>query len=573
MKKNKKIKLIIDNKKIEAKKGQTVLETAREKGIKIPALCFHSDLEPNASCRLCLIEIKGKKGLYTACNIKVENGMEIITESSEIRKARRINLELLFSQHCEECGDCVWNFNCQLLKLAKEYKVKISRFSDRKTGYPAYQFGPSLLFDSSKCIDCRNCVDICQGQGVDFLEIKEKGHLFQVIPSKEKNKDCIYCGQCIVHCPAGAFEAVGEFEDVEKPLKDKNKIVVFQFAPSIRTSIGEEFGLKPGLVVTDKLTAAIRKLGADKVFDVSVGADFTTTEEAKELKERLEQNKNLPMFTSCCPAWVKFVEFYYPEFIPNLTIVRSPHIILGGLIKTYWAKKEKIKPENISVVSVMPCVAKKYEIKRKEIKINGLAPVDYVLTTRELAYLLNKHKIDLNKVKPEKADAPLGIPSGAGVIYGASGGVMESALRTAYYEMTGKEIKQIEFKKTRGAEGIKTAEVKIGNRTVKTAVVNGIGNAKNILEELKNNPKLYDYVEAMACFGGCVGGGGQPVPTDKDIRKQRADGLYEIDKEKEIRLAHQNPVVKEVYKNFFVNKEMIHKVSHTSYKKKNREEF
>ena len=403
------------------------------------------------------------------------------------------------------------------------------------------------------------------------MEIKERGHLFQVIPSKKRSKDCIYCGQCIVHCPVGAFEAVGEFEDVEKPLLDKDKIVVFQFAPSIRTSIGEEFGLSYGSVVTEKLVAGIKKLGVDKIFDVGVGADFTTVEEAKELVERLESKKNLPMFTSCCPSWVKFVEFYYPEFIPYLTSARSPHIILGGLIKTFWAKKENINPRKITVVSIMPCVSKKYEIQRAELEINGLKPVDYVLTTRELAYLFIKHKIDLKGIKPQKSDSPLGFPSGAGVIYGASGGVMESALRTAYEKLTKKNLSKIEFKKVRGMKGIKKATVKIGNKVVKVAVVNGIGNAKKILEDLKRNPKLYDYVEVMACFGGCIGGGGQPVPTDSKIRKQRAEALYQIDSKKEIRMAHKNPVVKKVYQDFLTSKEKIHSICHTKFSPKKRE--
>ncbi len=568
--------ITIDGKRIKAKKGQTILEVAKEQGIEIPTLCYHSDLEIRASCRICVVEIKGREGLHPACATKTEEGMEIITESPKVKRTIKINLELLFSQHCEECRDCIWNFNCQLLKLAKEYQVKITRFSDRKTGNPIYQFGPSLIFDSSKCIDCRNCVEVCQKQGVGFLGIKEKNHFFQVIPSKDKNKDCVYCGQCIVHCPVGAFEAVGEFEGVEEPLLDKDKIVVFQFAPAIRTSIGEEFSLPYGSIITEKLVAGIKKLGVARVFDVSVGADFTTVEEAKELIERLETNKNLPMFTSCCPSWVKFVEFYEPEFIPHLTSVRSPHIILGGLIKTFWAEKEKIDPKRIIVVSIMPCVAKKYEIQREELKIGGLKPVDYVLTTRELARLFVKHGIDFKNLKPQKPDEPFGIPSGAGEIYGASGGVMESALRTAYEKITGKNLKRMDFKQVRGMEGIKRAEIDINGKKVKIAIVNGLGNAKKILKELnpirnrisngaRENPKLYDYVEVMACFGGCIGGGGQSVPTNDRIRKERAKGLYQSDAKKEIRLAHKNPAVKKVFQEFLNSAEKIHSVCHTKY--------
>jgi len=566
----KKINLIINNKKIDCFKDQTILEVARENEIDIPALCYHSDLKIKANCRMCLVEIKGKRGLFTACSTKTEPSMEIITDSPKIRKARKINLELIFAQHREECNDCIWDFNCQLLKLAKKYKIKTDRFLDRKTGYPVYQFGPSLIFDSSKCIDCRNCVDVCQQQGVNFLEIKERGHLFQVVPSQDENKDCIYCGQCIVHCPVGAFEAVGEFEDVEKPLQDKDKIVVFQFAPSIRTSIGEEFDLPYGSIMTEQLVAGIKKLGVDKVFDTCVGADFTTTEEANELIEKMKKGTT-PCFSSCCPSWVKFLEFNYPEFIPHLATTRSPQVILGGLIKTYWAKKENIDPEKITVVSVMPCVAKKYEIRKKELEINGMKPVDYVLTTRELAYLFKKNKIDLAKISPQKLDDSLGIPSGAGVIYGASGGVVESALRTAYEKITQKKLSKIEFKQVRGMKGIKKAVIEINGQAVKIAVVNGIGNAKKVLEELKENPKLYDAVEVMACFGGCIGGGGQPVPTDGKIRQERADGLYQIDVQKEIRLAHHNPIVKKVYQDFLTSEEMIHSICHTKYSPKKRE--
>ncbi len=563
------INLKINGKRIQAKENQTILEAAQDNGIEIPALCYHSDLDIKANCRICLVEIKGRKDLLPSCSTKAEEGMEILIDSPRAKRARKINLELAFSQHCEECQDCIWDFDCRLLKLAKKYNLKIARFPDRKKNFPVYQFGPSLIFDSSKCIDCGNCIEMCQKQGVGFLEKKEKKDLFQVVPSKDKNKDCIYCGQCIVHCPVGAFEAVGEFEDVEKPLSDRNKIVVFQFAPTIRTSIGEEFDLPYGEVVTEKLVAGIKKLGVDKVFDTSVGADFTTVEEAKEWLEKLDKGK-VPCLTSCCPAWVKFVEFYYPEFIPCLATTRSPQVILGGLIKTYWAEKEKINPKKIVVVSIMPCVAKKYEIQRKEMEIDGMKPVDYVLTTRELAYLFKKHNIDLKTINPEKIDDPLGIPSGAGVIYGASGGVTESALRTAYSKITGKNL-IIEFKKIRGMDRVKKAEIRINGKKIKLAVVNGIGEAKLILEEIKKKPGIYDGVEVMACFGGCIGGGGQPVPTDGKIRKRRADSLYQIDNKKEIRLAHKNPIVKEVYNNFLTNDKIIKKICHTKYSTKKRE--
>ena len=567
----KQIKITINSKEILAEQGKTILEIAKENKIKIPTLCFHPDLKPGASCRICLVQIKGEKNFCTACSTEAREGMEIFTNTFEIEKARKINLELLFAQHKEECKDCVFEYNCKFLKLADKYDVKISRFADRKTKFPVYQFGPAIVFDSAKCIDCRNCVEICKQKESGFLDIEEKNGFFEVIPTKNKKIDCIYCGQCIIHCPVGAFEAVGEFEDIEKPLKAQNKFVVFQFAPAIRSSIGEEFGLEPGLVVTGKIVAAIRKLGANMVFDTSVGADFTTFEEAKEMIERHKTKKGLPIFSSCCPSWVKFIEFFHPEYIANLATTRSPQVILGGMIKTYLLKSKNINPKNIVVVSVMPCTSKKYEIQRSELKINGVKPVDYVLTTRELAYLLIKNKIDLKNIEPEQADNPFGEPSGAGVIYGASGGVAESVLRTVYEKITGQKLQDIEFREIRGEKGIKTASFKIKGEEIRIAVVDGIDNAKKVLNQIKENPNIYHCVEVMACPGGCIGGGGQPLPSDKKIRESRAKALYEIDKQKQIRAAHENPAVKEMYKKYLTDEKTIRKICHTRYYKKKRE--
>lgn len=564
-----KINITINNRKYRVDEGKTISEVCKENNIDIPALCYHPDLDIKANCRMCLVKIEGVKGLVTACSEKVCSGYNITTESAEIMRARKINLEFLFAQHKEECFDCVWNYNCELLRLAKKYKLTINRFQDRKTKYPVFRFGNVIEFDSSKCIDCRNCVEMCHKQGVDFLEIKEKGSLFQVVPSNNKKIDCIYCGQCINHCPAGAFETVDEFESIEKPLKQKNKIVVAQFAPAIRSSIGEEFGLPKGKVVIGQLVSALKKVGFNKVFDTSVGADFTTTSEAIEVVERVRENKNLPILTSCCPAWVKYVEQRYPQYIKNISTTKSPQTILGALIKTYWAQKENIKPENIYVVSIMPCTAKKYEIERPQLKIEGMKSVDYVLTTREFARLLIRKKINFAELKPEKPDAMFGSPSGAGVIYGATGGVMESAFRTAFEKLTGKTLKNVDFKQVRGMKGIKEAEVKVGDNVRKIAVINGLGNAKKFLEEKKKKIKEYTCIEVMACPGGCIGGGGQPIPTSNEIRVKRAESLYSLDKEKKIRKAHENPIVRKVYKDYFSKQEKIaHQVLHTQYNKK-----
>lgn len=558
----KKINISINGQKYSVEEGTTVLNVARKNGIEIPNLCFHPDLKAGESCRLCLVKVEGRKGLFTSCSLIVEEGMEIITESPEINRARKINLELIFAQHREECDDCVWKYDCKLLKLGKKFNVKLS-LKDRKSKEPKYNFGSAIHFDSTKCMDCQNCIKAC-AQQVDFLELREGENFFNIDFSKER--DCIYCGQCIMHCPVGAFEGVGEFEEIDKILSEKKKKVVFQFAPSIRVSIGEEFNMGYGKSVTGQLVAGIRKLGVDKVFDVSVGADIVTMEEAEELKERIVNKGVLPMMTSCCPGWVKYIEYYHPELIPHLTTVRSPQILMGGLIKTYWAEKNGIDSKDIIVVSVMPCVAKKYEITKNEILVEGIKPVDYVITTRELAYAMKKKGIDLKTLKPEKADIPLGDPSGAGVIYGAGGGVMESALRTAYFKITGKNLKNIDFENVRGIKSCKISSVKIGDLEIKVAAVSGIKNTECLLKDMND----YHYIEVMACPGGCIAGGGQPIPTTDEIRKERIKGLYGVDKNSKIRLAHENSDIKRLYETFLKDKKNIHNVCHTKFSKKGR---
>ncbi len=557
-----KLSVIINGNKYSAQTGQTILNVAKENGIKIPSLCYHPDVEARSNCRMCVVEIKGNKNLQTACSTKVQDGMEVVTDSERIKKARKVNMELIFSQHQEECDDCVRLGHCELLEYEKEFDAKISRFTDRKSKRDVVQSGP-IVFDWTKCIDCRLCVDVCP---VGFLEVKGRGSDIEIQTYPDQNRECINCGQCIVHCPAGAIEAEGEFEGIEKPLADKNKTVIIQFAPAIRSSIGEEFGMETGSVVTGELVAGLRKLGFDKIFDTSAGADFTTYEEAQELVERVKTGENLPAFSSCCPAWVKFVEFYYPEFISNFCTSRSPQIMMGGIIKTYWAKENNIDPKDIIVVSIMPCTAKKFEIKREEMKLeNGCFPVDYVLTTREAARLLQKHRIDLKNIKPDEADNPFGDPSGAGVIYGASGGVFESAFRTAYFMATGKNMEDINVKEVRGMEGIKIKELKLGDTILKVAVASGIKNAQKMLEVLKKDPGAFHAMEVMACPGGCIGGGGQPIPSTPEIRKKRAEALYKVDAEKKVRLAHENPAIAEVYGKYLTDKEKIHGILHTHY--------
>ena len=566
----KKVNFTLNGKKVSASLGQTILEVAEKHGIEIPTLCYHPDLKVQATCRICTVET-APGVLETACSTQVREGMRIKTNSPLANQARQTNLELISSEHCEKCGTCIWSFDCHLLELMEAEKAKINCFFDRKANRKQYSLNNILTYDARKCIDCRNCIEMCQLQQVNYWETKKRGADIEVVPTKDPKRDCIYCGQCVTHCPVGAIQGQGHFNEVIAALQDPEITTVFQFAPSIRSSIGEEFGLPYGKVMTGQMTAAIRKLGANKVFDVCMGADMTTYEEAKELAERLEGKGPLPMFTSCCPAWVKYVEFYHPELIPNLTTVRSPHMMSGGLTKTYWAKKAKIDPRKIRVISIMPCTAKKYESTRPEFRVKGLKPVDYVLTTRELAYLLLRHQIKLDKLKPEPADHPLGEISGASVIYGASGGVMESALRSGYYFLTGKNLKKFELKSVRGQKGLKTAAIKIGQRLLKVAVANGIVNAEKIIKELQKDPHKYDYIEIMACPGGCIGGGGQPVPVSPKIRAARAKTLYSLDPKMPTRTAHDNPVIKEIYRTYLTSPQKIHPLCHSHFSPKKRE--
>lgn len=563
----KSINIKINNQSFSCLFGQTILEVAREHGIFVPALCHHPDFDVKANCRVCVVEIKGQRGLKTACSTKVAEGLEIFTDSPVVMKARNLNIELIFSEHVEKCPSCKMRFNCALLDLAKRYKIKINRFEDRKKNRKTYKFANAVEIDGSQCIDCRNCIDACsKQQKINFLEIKGKGFKQEIVPTKDKNIDCIYCGQCALHCPVASAEEQYNFQEVEKYLADKSKVVVAQFAPSVRVAIGEEFGLPYTEESTGRTVTALKKLGFANVFDVNFSADVTTMVEAKELLERLGDKKaKMPMMTSCCPAWVKYVEFYHPELIPNLTTSRSPQIHLGGIIKTYWAKKMNINPKKIVVVSVMPCTAKKFECRRPEMKINGMYPVDSVITTREFAYLLKKNKIDFGKLKTSASDKIFNEGSGAAVIYGSSGGVMESALRTAYAILCGGSNSKvcstrIDFKEVRGLEDVKEATIDIAGKKLRVAVVNGIGSIDRVLKNLKR----YDYIEVMACPGGCIGGGGQPQPTTKEIRKQRIQALYSIDKFKKIRQAHENKEVLEVLK-WLEDQNVGHQVLHTHY--------
>ncbi|HOW60496.1 MAG TPA: [FeFe] hydrogenase, group A [Candidatus Moranbacteria bacterium] len=562
-----KLKIYINNKELEFNEGDTVLKVAKKNGIFIPALCYHSDLKPHESCRLCMVEVEGDKNLKTACSLVAKPGMKIFTDTPLVQKTVKINLELLLAQHDDDCEKCKRMSSCNLHYISEKYNPDIKKHSNRKKKLPRFQFGPSIILDQKKCINCENCLEMCAKQtNGGFLATKEKKLDFEITPSKEKNRDCIYCGQCIVHCPTGALYEVEDYQKVKKLLLEKKKKVVFQFAPSIRVSIGEEFGMLPGEVVTQKIFSALKKIGAYKVFDTSFGADVTIMEESEELIKKIINNKKEVMFSSCCPAWVKYVEFYEKDFVGNLTSVRSPQAILGGLIKTYWAEKEKINSKEIIVVSIMPCTAKKFEITRKELKVNGLYPIDITITNREFAKLLKEFNIDFPNIEPSEEDNDvMGTFTGAGEIFGASGGVLEAAIRTAYAKITGKSLENLEFKEIHEFAGIKELELTLEGKKLRFAAVNGIENVKKILAEIKKYPEKYNCVEIMACPGGCIAGGGQPLPVDDEIRKARINGLYQADRKNKRRESHKDPSIEILYKGFLANEKNRKKICHTHF--------
>lgn len=566
---NKKITITINGQKCSCVEGDKVLQVAIENKIDIPHFCYHEDFGTGANCRICLVDAGGK--ITTSCTLRAKEGLCVTSKKPAVKKLVQKNLQLLLADHKEGCPRCRNGSECKTANTMREYEVTGKEYSRPQINAPIHKMGTAAEFDPNQCIDCNKCVMACKKIGIGFLELKNSGANTKLDYTDDKCVDCIYCGQCTVSCPVMAVREQGHIEDVMNALRDKDKIVIAQIAPSIRCSIGEEFGEEPGGNYMGETYTALRELGFDKIFDVNMGADITTIVEARELVHRIQNGGVLPMFTSCCPGWVKFVEFYHPELIPNLTTSRSPQIHSGGCYKTYWAEKEGIDPKKIVVVSIMPCTSKKYEASMKKFNVKGMKPVDYVLTTREFARILKNKKIDLPKLKKSKVDE-FGTFSGAAAIYGASGGVMESALRSAYFYLTGKELKNVEFKQVRGYEGVKKANIKINGKTLKVAVVSTAKNAKIIIEELKKDPEAYHYVEVMACPGGCIGGGGQPIPSSARIVKKRIAGLYKIDDKMTLRKAHKNPIALDFFENYLDNQTEKEQSAllHTSYKKKKR---
>jgi NADP-reducing hydrogenase subunit HndD len=558
---------ILNNKKTQYKKGETILQAAKRANLEIPTLCYHPDFKVRAVCRICVVEVKGRRDLVTACSTQINEGMEVKTHSLAVKKARGINLELIFASHKEECSDCVLLNDCPLLKYAKKYQLSIGRFIDRKNKLGKIKFSKAVEIDRSQCIDCGTCVEVCKNvQKIDCLEFAGKGYK-QKIRFKKENP-CIYCGQCALHCPVFSAQEQTNLLDIEEILKKKkenklnNKILVAQIAPSVRASISEVYNKKSGEISVKQMANALKKLGFDYVFDVNFAADLTTIVEAEELVERLSDKKAiLPLMTSCCPAWVRYVEVYRTELMSNLTSSRSPQMHSGALIKYYFSHLKKIRASDIILVSIMPCTAKKHEAKREELKVNRLKLVDYVLTVREFSFILQRKKINLFKLKEIKLDNPLSNHSGSAAMYGGSGGVMESALR----QVAKDTYQKLNFKSVRGQKGLKEASFKIKGRHINIAVVSGIGNIAKLLDKLDK----YHYVEVMACPGGCIGGGGQIIPTNNEIIEKRAKSLYNIDNKSQIKLADENIAVKKAI-NWFKDQKLEHKALHTIYKKNNK---
>ncbi len=576
------VHLKINNIPVEVKEGSTILEAAKAAGINIPTLCYLKEINEIGACRVCVVEVKGARSLVAACVYPVNEGMEVFTNTEKVRKSRKTTLELLLSDHKKECLSCVRSTNCELQKLSYEYGCDENRFKGEKAKYEEDTSTSYLVRDNEKCILCRRCVAVCKKvQEVAVIAPARRGfntHIACAFESDLADAPCVACGQCVAVCPTGALHEREEIDNVRDAINDPEKVVVVAAAPAVRAAIGEEFGYPIGTNTEGKMFTAMRMLGFDKVFDVNFGADLTIMEEANELIHRVKEGGTLPMFTSCSPGWIRFVEYYYPELIPNLSSCKSPMQMFGATVKTYWAQKENIDPKNIYVVGVMPCTAKKFERTRENENASGYPDIDAVLTTRELAKMIKNSGILYNELPDGTFDNPLGEFTGAGVIFGATGGVMEAALRTAAEEITGKPLDKVDFKEVRGIKGIKEASYDLNGVKVKVAVASGLTNAKALCEKIRKGECDYTFVEVMCCPGGCVNGGGQPIQSaytrrQVDLRSKRAKALYDEDKKADIRKSHENPAIQKLYKDFFgePGSHKAHEILHTSYvDRKNR---
>ena len=566
------VNVTIDGRKLQVPKSATVLSAAQAAGISVPSLCYHPELRPEGACRVCVVEVEGARTLVASCVYPVNEGMVVHTNTAAVREARKTVVELLLANHPQDCLSCQRNTNCELQTIAADLGIRKVRFDGVKKSLPLDANNPSLVRDQNKCILCGRCIKACSDrQGVNVYSFAKRGFDTVVAPAFEVGLDqapCTYCGQCASVCPTAAIVEKDDTEAVWAALSDPTKHVIVQTAPATRVALGEALGMDSGSIVTGKMVASLRRLGFNRVFDTDFTADLTIMEEGHELLHRLQNKGVLPMVTSCSPGWVNFIELMYPDLLPHLSTAKSPQQMFGALAKTYYAEKSGIDVKNIVSVSIMPCTAKKAEAVRPEFSTNGIQDVDYVLTTRELGRMIKEAGIDFAALPAEQYDAPFGISTGAGVIFGSSGGVMEAALRTVAEVVTGKPLESIEFTAVRGLAGIKEAAVPIGDLTVKIAVANTLSNARIMMDKIRAGEADYQFIEIMACPGGCIGGGGQPVPVCEETRLNRIAAIYECDQDSQIRKSHENPAVKELYDTWLGQPlgEKSHHLLHTHYK-------
>ncbi len=567
--------IIIDGIEVPLEGEKNILEVARKVNIEIPTFCYHSDLSVYGACRLCLVDVEGR-GIMASCSTPAEAGLKVKTNTAEIREIRKTNLELLLANHKTDCPTCVRSSNCKLQDLTRRLGVEEISYPKTDKIEPIDNFSPSIVRDPNKCILCGDCVRVCKEiQSVGAIDFTKRGASTRVEPAFGKNLnevECVYCGQCVTICPTGALQVKSEVEQVWDDLYNEDKVVVVQIAPAVRVALGEEFGAEPGHIKIGQIVAALKHMGFNQVYDTSFAADLTIFEEATEFIKRKTEGGILPQFTSCCPSWVKFVEQYYPGLLPNMSTCKSPQQMFGSIAKEILPELLGIKKEQLVLVSVMPCTAKKFEAKRDEFIHENIAEVDHVITTVELAKMIAETGIQFNKLAPESLDLPLGFKTGGGIIFGNSGGVSEAVLRFAYEKITGVSLGNLDFNVVRGTKGIREAKVKIGELELKLAIVHSLANARKICQLIEAGKCDYDFIEVMSCPGGCIDGGGQPVNWDADFKERRTQGLYNADKMLQLHKSQDNPYINELYENVLgeIGGHKAHQLLHTKYHPRKR---